>query len=324
MPAPQVKGRMVQTLSSAPPKARSEATKPGVVRSMTGYGRAALDETPRVTAEIRAVNNRFLKLGIKVPSRLGALEDRIKTLLSEMGIKRGSIDVSLFFEGADEESAYSLSEVVLKKYAQQARQIAKKSKLKADIPISALLPLPGVVTRADAAEDIDVVWARGRKALLLAIKDFDQMREREGHAMATDVRAQLAQLALHRSVILTLAPEALKGTIQKFKDRIAKLLDQAKVSAPLNPDALEREVVLMADRTDVSEELARLQSHFAQMEAALAAGGEAGKRLDFLTQELLRETNTIGSKAQDERITHRVVDMKGIIEKIREQVQNLE
>lgn len=307
-------------------KSKTEIQKTTVspVRSMTGFGRAALQDGPRVTAEIRAVNGRFLKLSVKVPGRFGALEDRVKTMLSELGLKRGSVDVSLYFEGADDESAYGISEVAVSAYLTQARQIAKKNKLKGDIPLSSLLSLPGVVTRIERTEDLNAVWIKAKKALTLAIKDFNQMREREGDAMVADLRSQLAQLALHQSTIQAAAPEVLKATMQKFKDRITKLLDQSNVSAPLNKDVLEREVVLAADRTDVSEELARLQSHFGQMESALADGGECGKKLDFLTQELLRETNTIGSKAQDERITHRVVEMKQVIEKIREQVQNLE
>ena len=294
------------------------------VLSMTGYGRAALKDTPRVTAEIRSVNGRFLKLSIKIPGRYGALEDRVKTVLTEHGIKRGSVDVSLFFEGAEDEASFGINELAVKSYVAQARQIAKKYKLKGDVQLGALLPLPGVVTRVEANEDINEVWARAKKALLAALKDFHHMREREGEAIVTDLRSQLAKLALHHSMIQTGAPESVKAAVQKLKDRIGKLLEQAIAGASLNPGMLEREVVMLADKMDVSEELARLQSHFVQMEAALAGGGETGKKLDFLTQELLRETNTIGSKAQDEQITHRVVDMKGLIEKLREQVQNLE
>jgi uncharacterized protein (TIGR00255 family) len=293
-------------------------------RSMTGYGRATIEDGQRVTAEIRAVNGRFLKLSVKVLGRYGALEDRVKTLLNEIGIKRGSVDVSLFFEGATDEGSFGINEAAVKHYLSQARAISKKHKIKGDVPLAALLPLPGVVKREELDEDIEAVWKRARKALEQAIKQFNEMREREGASIAADVRAQLALLAAHRIHIQGVAPEVLTNAIQKFKDRITKLLEQANVSAPLNHDVLERETVLMSDKTDISEELARLQSHFEQMEGTLVEGGETGKKLDFLTQELFRETNTIGSKANDERITHRVVEMKNLIEKIREQVQNLE
>jgi uncharacterized protein (TIGR00255 family) len=291
---------------------------------MTGYGRAVVDDAPRLTAEIRSVNGRFLKLSLKIPGRYGALEDRVKTLMNEAGVKRGNVDVMLFFDGDSGESAYGLNEATLKLYASQARTIAKRLKLSGSISIGSLLPLPGVIQRVEQAEDIEAVWKRCRKALLAALKQFNGMREQEGAAILADIRAQLAKLAEHRTAIELMAPEMIKTSLAKFKERINKLLADAQVSAPMNPDVLERETVLQGDRYDVSEELARLQSHFDQMESTLAGGGETGKKLDFLTQELFRETNTIGSKAQDERITHRVVEMKGLIEKIREQVQNLE
>ncbi len=313
MPVAEMK-RKSQALALALPPARS----------MTGYGRAVAEDGQRVTAEVRAVNGRFLKLSVKVPGRYGALEDRVKTLLNEQGIKRGSIDVSLFFESGGEEGSFGINAQAIRHYAGQARAIAKKQKLKGGIGLAALLPLPGVVVREETREDIETVWALAKKALQGALEQFNHMREREGAAMVADLRAQLTLLAQHRSVIQSAAPGALKSAIQKFKERVAKLLEQHAGGVQLNPDAIEREIVLMADRTDVSEELARLQSHFEQMESTLAGGGEIGKKLDFLTQELFRETNTIGSKAQDETLTHRVVDMKGLIEKIREQVQNLE
>jgi uncharacterized protein (TIGR00255 family) len=295
------------------------------IRSMTGYGRASVEDGERVTAEIRSVNGRFLKLTVKVPGRYGALEDRIKTLLNDAGIKRGSVDVFVFFESAEGEAGgYQINETAVKNYIAQARALSKKYKVKDGLTLASLLPLPDAVKRLDREDDIEAVWERAKKALAAALNDFNAMREREGLALAADVRVQLARLAEHRAAILAAGPDVLKAAMQRFRERITKLLEQANVSAPLNPDVLERETVLFTDRTDISEELARLWSHFEQMEAALTAGGETGKKLDFLTQELFRETNTIGSKAQDEKITHRVVEMKGLIEKIREQVQNLE
>lgn len=308
-------------------EARAKASEPaaGAVRSMTGYGRATVDDGGRVTAEIRAVNGRFLKLSVKVLGRYAGLEERIKALLAEQGIKRGNVDVSLFFDSAStDEDTYAISAAAVARYLRQARGLAKKHGLKGDVPLSALLPLPGVVTHETPEEDLEQVWGRSRRALLAALAHFNEMRAREGAASAADIRAQLARLAEHQAAIQAAAPEVLQSALQKLRDRIAKLLEQAGATTPLNQGVLEREVVVMADRMDIGEELARLRSHLQQMEATLAAGGETGKKLDFLTQELFRETNTLGSKAQDERITHRVVEMKGLIEKVREQAQNLE
>jgi uncharacterized protein (TIGR00255 family) len=295
------------------------------VRSMTGYGRARLEGALSTTAEVRSVNGRFLKLNVKVPGRYGALEDRIKELLSELGVKRGNIDVNIFLEGGfGEDGRYNIDETVVKHFLSQGRAVLKKCGLKEDLSLNALLPLPGVIKRDDTGDNIDAVWVQTKKALTQAVEHLNSMREREGAAMAADLRTQFAALREHHAAIQACASETLKNIIQRFKERIAKLMEQSGAGVSLNPDALEREIVLMGDRMDVSEELARLSSHFQQMEAALDEGGETGKKLDFLTQELLRETNTIGSKAQDEQITYRVVGMKGIIERIREQVQNLE
>ncbi len=291
---------------------------------MTGYGRAVAEAGRKVTAEVRSVNGRFFKLNVKLPGRYGALEDRIKTLINDLGVKRGSIDVNLFFEDGTDEGGSELNETVLAAYAKQAGKVAKKLKLKGGVPLAALMSLPGVVKRIDAKEDLEQVWALSRKALEKALEHFNHMREKEGASMAADIRSQLAKLADHREAIRAAAPDALKATVLRFKERIQKLLADAGVNAPLNNDVLERETVLATDRTDVSEEVARLESHFQQMESTLVEGGETGKKLDFLTQELFRETNTIGSKVNDDRVTYRVVDMKGLIEKIREQVQNLE
>jgi uncharacterized protein (TIGR00255 family) len=173
-------------------------------------------------------------------------------------------------------------------------------------------------------EDIDAVWERCRPVLEKALADFTGMREKEGASIAADVRHHLAKLSEHRGAIHAAAPDAMKAGIQRFKERVHKLLQDLSTNHTLNNDVIEREIVLATDRTDVSEELARLESHFHQMEETILEGGESGKKLDFLTQELFRETNTIGSKVNDERVTHRVVEMKGLIERIREQVQNLE
>ena len=306
---------------------KGQQTEPetAAIRSMTGYGSATVAEGGRVTAEIRAVNGRFFKLNVKVLGRYAALEDRIKTLLSAAGVKRGNMDVSLFFaDTAAGEEAYEINAAAVGRYLAQARALAKNYKLENDVGLSALLPLPGVVVRPAEEADLERIWARASKALLAALHGFNTMRLREGAACAADIRAQLAQLAQRQAAIRAAAPVVLSGAAQKLQERVARLLEQAKAAGQVNQEALEREVALMADRLDISEELARLQSHLEQFENTLAAGGEIGKKLDFLTQELFRETNTIGSKAQDERITYHVVEMKGLIEKIREQVQNLE
>ena len=296
------------------------------VRSMTGFGRATLNGgARRFTAEIRSVNGRFLKLTARVPPGYGAFEERIKAQLTAQGLRRGSVDVGLFFDSADDGGGrYSIDARAAIQYAKQGRALAKAVGAKAALPLQALLLLPGVVKRADAADDLDAVWSHCTRALASALTQWERMRVAEGATLASDIRGRLADLLAHRDTLASAAPEALNKSITRFKERVSRLLEKSGVALPMPAEALEREIVLAADRMDIDEELARLGSHLEQMEAALKEGGEAGKRLDFLTQELLRETNTIGSKANDQAITHLVVAMKGSIEKIREQVQNLE
>lgn len=307
-------------------KLNAKASASSAARSMTGYGRAVVTDTHgRLSAEIRSVNGRFLKVSVKLPPRYGALEERVRALLAERGVKRGSVDVGLFFDDSgDSATGHQLDAAVLRKYAQQAKAAAKTLGLRDGVSLESLLALPGAVRRQDAEEDLDAVWNRCAKALGQAVEDLDRMRVKEGAAMVCDVQARINELRTHREWLAKEAPNAKVAALEKFRQRIAKMLEDAGVAVEVSRENLERELVLYADRLDISEELARLASHFDQMDAALSGGGEIGKKLDFLTQELFRETNTVGSKAQNEAVTHRVVEMKGLIEKIREQVQNLE
>jgi len=302
-----------------------EAPQPGV-RSMTGFGRAEDAGSPsRICAEIRSVNGRFLKLGIKLPSRYGALEERVKAVLAEHGVRRGSVEVGVYIEnGTAADGAMSINAATLHAYVKQARAAGKKAGVKGGPSLDALLALPGVLARADVKEDLEDIWRRCLPVLRKGLAAFDAMRLKEGTALAKDIRARLAELMAHHAVLASAAPVALKANVAHFQKRIEKLLQDAGVSKPLDRDLLEREIVLASDRMDISEELTRLASHVEQMTATLALGTETGKQLDFLTQELNREVNTIGSKANDQAITHRVVEMKMLVEKIREQVQNLE
>ena len=312
------------------PEKSNSTTK--VVRSMTGYGRVVEPyASGRLSAEIRSVNNRFLKLSIKVPGRFGSVEDKIKALLEENGVTRGSVDVGIFIESAgssENGSGYEIDLNTAKTYAKQAKDIGRKVGISGSLSMDTLIGLPGVMKREEVSEDADAFWAAAGKTLLKALKQFEEMRGAEGKKMAEDVLGRVKELRAHRDFMAEQAPAVLEKGTQKIKERLAKKIEAVAAAGgnvtPLSQDNIEREVILLMDRTDISEEITRLGSHFEQMENALAAGGEVGKKLDFLTQELFRETNTIGSKTQDLGITHRVVDMKGIIEKIREQVQNLE
>jgi uncharacterized protein (TIGR00255 family) len=298
---------------------------PSTVYSMTGFGRAVTSSGKgRMVAEIRAVNGRYLKLTVKAPSRYGGLEERVKSLLAEQTVVRGTVEVGLFFDTTGQDAGYAIDEATVATYARQARQVVKRLKLKGDLSIDSLLALPGAVSRVEQNDDLDDVWKRVRPCLLKAIDQFDTMRRKEGAAMACDIQSRLADIHGHWTAMKAASPTSKQSAVARFKERVQKAMKEAGVNAPSSPESLDREVVMLADRLDFSEELARLESHLQQMTGTLSSGGEVGKKLDFLTQELFREINTIGSKCQDLSITHRVVEMKGLVEKIREQVQNLE
>jgi len=295
-------------------------------RSMTGYGRSVSDgPTGRYVAEVRSVNGRFMKLSVKTPSRYASFEERIKALIDEIGLIRGSVEVGLYFdEGGAEAAGFSLNAAALKAYVSQVKALSKQLKVKDGLTLTPLLSLPGVVARKEPDEDTESRWKPCAAVLGEALRQFNAMREKEGAALVRDIRARLDELRNHCQTLVSEAPKALETSRTRFRDRVTKALEAAGISGSLSPENLERELVLLADKMDVSEELARLGSHFEQMESTLKGGGEVGKKLDFLTQELFREVNTVGSKANDQSITHRMVEMKGLIEKIREQVQNLE
>ncbi len=294
---------------------------------MTGFGRATKKQPEgTLTAEIRSVNGRFLKVGVKAPPRMGSFEGRVKKLLGCLGVRRGSLDV---YVGINESSGtgtnFKINPDVVRQYASQLKGIKASQDLKAGaLAWGDLLQLPGVVEKDEATTDLDELWKRFEDVFKEAFAQFDAMRIKEGSAMRADVSERLADLRRHRKDLAKYAPQAKKEAVRKFKARITELLKKSNADQNADEVNLEREVVLIADRMDISEELARLESHFEQMDGILDEGAEVGKRLDFLTQELFREINTIGSKAQNESITHRVVEMKEQVEKIREQVQNLE
>lgn len=305
---------------------------------MTGYGRAVEKVGGGLTVEIRAVNGRFLKTTIKLPSGWGELEERVKALVVAEGVRRGTVEVWVHRGEAEANGCYEIAPEVVERYLKQLRRLRKKlqtaESAAAKFSPEALLALPGVVRRVESKFDAAAVWRRMEPLLRSALKRFVAMRKQEGAATAADVRAHLKELAKRRLELVSLAENTAAARLERLRARLVELLETPgaggrdganKLKNSLSRGALEREAALMADRADVGEELARLDSHFRQMNDILAHGGaEVGKTLDFLTQELLREVNTVGSKAQDVRLTRQVVAMKGLIEKVREQVQNIE
>lgn len=287
--------------------------------SMTGFGAAhAQHDTLSVTVELRAVNNRFLKITYRMPDAYQVLENEIDKLLRQE-LRRGTVQVQLQARRQARAEDYRLNVVALRSYQDQLRQCGDGAAVRLD----QLLMLPGVVqepTLDDTAPQQD--WTIIERVVKQALHQFQKMRAEEGAAMERELRALAGRITAELAAIQARAPEVVATYRQKLQERLSVLLKDNNL-AP-DPAALVREVAMFADRSDITEEIVRLASHLQQYDKVLAEPESPGRKLDFLVQEMNRETNTIGSKANDVTIAHHVVEIKGVLEKIRELIQNVE
>lgn len=293
--------------------------------SMTGQGQGRFQlGSVEITAEVRAVNNRHLKIQTRTSDGLGALEPRIESHVRTL-LRRGSLQLNIQMAGGLQASQYSLQEEVLISYLEQCSKIAERVGVPASVTVSDLLGLPGVV-REPRNMSQSPVDEELEKAVLHtvgeAIANLNRMRSAEGDSMGLELAAQLEKLRAISATIESRAPSVVEEYKEKLRARLAAVLPDGTLDLA-EPD-IRREVLVMADKADIREEIVRLRSHFDQFEKLLGADESQGRKLDFLIQELFRETNTIGSKASDARIAQQVVDMKTIIEQMRELVQNVE
>ncbi|MDD7445259.1 MAG: YicC family protein [Clostridiales bacterium] len=291
------------------------------MRSMTGYGRGGIERDGReLTLELKTVNHRFLDLNIRLPRALLFLEDGLRKGLNAR-LSRGHVDVFINYRNVREDAReVTLDGALLKAYARAMDEAALLVPgVKDDRALTRLVSMPDVLTVAERSEDQESVTALCADVLNLACDALEQMREREGESIGRDLAAKVDNLERIAGEIAGRAPGVVKDYQQRLNERIAELLQ-----SPPDPQRLAQEVAIFADRAAIDEELVRLSSHFAQFRHLLAASEPVGRKLDFLVQEMNREVNTIGSKASDLEIGKRVVEAKAEIEKIREQVQNIE
>ena len=291
------------------------------VRSMTGYGCAAVSRDQReITAEIKTVNHRFLDLNIKLPRGLISLEDRVRKKVSS-SLVRGHADVLISYRNLrDDAVTVRLDAALLRQYVHAVEDMAAHILPgETELPDTAFYAsLPGVLTEDRAAEDTEAVWQLMEEALGQALDQVAVMREREGQSLAADLSLHLDRLAQIRLAM----EEPAKNAPALYQQQLENRLQQLRASVP--QDRLAQEVALFADRAAVDEELSRLQSHIGQAGRLIAGKEPAGKKLDFLMQEMNREANTIASKSPDLALTDLAMDAKNEIEKLREQVQNAE
>ena len=295
-----------------------------MIRSMTGFGRARTEaEDMNITVEIKAVNSRYLDCTVKYPRVLAPFEERIKTLIQQSATSRGKVEVSILLERQSAEvGAVSVDMELTRGYLSALRKLSEELGITDDVTVSRLAANRDIFTYQRAEEDAEAIYARLLPVLTAASAEFLAARTAEGNRILADLEEKLAGIAARVDRIEALSAADKDGYKSKLEGRLRQLLGESGIVA--DEARLLTEVAVFADRIAIDEELVRLRSHFVAFRELVASREPAGRRLDFLMQEMNRETNTIGSKAQNSEIAHIVVDIKGELEKIREQVQNIE
>ena len=290
-------------------------------KSMTGFGRGEAEaKGRRWTVEIRCVNHRYLDLKIKLPRGYAGLEEKVRKCLTAV-LVRGRVDVTLSVSGdfSDLQEIEANHNLALT-YRDAIAKLADQLDLDNDVSLLRLVAYPDVLVLTQRAEDLAEVWPPMELALQEALTTCNRMRSEEGDAMAVDLQERLSQFAGVVAKIEARIPELLLEREAKLKERLEKLLGNVQ----LDPQRLAQEVAILSDKTDVTEEIVRLDSHINQFRAFLESEEATGRKIDFLLQEFLREVNTMASKINDADIAHLTVDLKAELEKMREQIQNIE
>ena len=292
-----------------------------MISSMTGFGRATVASDGReITIELKSVNHRYLDLAFRMPRHIGFIEDVLRQLLTGQ-LSRGHVDIFVNYRNTRTDArAVVIDEALMGAYLSAARKAAAQYELRDDITLSAAMRFPDVTDVIEAEEDRDAVAALAREAALRAVTAMKRMRAGEGERLCNDLLNRVTTVESIAGKIDVRAPFVVEEYRTKLSERIESMLGGVEVDRT----RLATEVALFADKASINEELVRLASHITEMRKVLGADEAPGRRLDIIVQEMNREFNTIGSKANDAEITSLVIAGKGEIEKIREQVQNIE
>lgn len=294
-----------------------------MINSMTGFGRATGQVDGVVYAvEIKTVNNRHFRAYLKLPDAAAFLGEAVEKLLKR-GISRGTVNFTLRIGSMPVGAVYEIDEEAIKVYAQKLSDVAEQITINSKIDLAGLISLPGVVQTVEP----DEAFAQTVKKTVLelageALENLAQARQTEGQALAEDLKVNCDVIAEKRKLIEDRSPVVVKLYHEKLAKRVDELLAGGKLQ--IDSDLLAREVAIFADRSDIAEEINRLGSHLKQFDEVCNAKGDVGRRLDFTCQEMLREANTIASKACDAEIAGNVIDIKCAIDRLKEQVQNVE
>ncbi len=294
-----------------------------MIKSMTGFGRSEYSDGKRsIIVEIKSVNHRYSDISIKMPRRYSFAEDRLKASVKDIA-RRGKIDVSIMVENITEgDTNIRLNTMVAKQYYDNLQELQKNFNLGGDITLQFLATLPDVLKSVPVLDDEEAIYKSLQIPVLEAAGKLNEMRILEGSKLADDIIVRGDYIRTQVTEIEKRSPEVTACYAEKLKERIKELIGN---NIALPEDRILVEAAIFADKCNITEELVRLNSHIIQLNNIVSKSNQPdGKKLDFLVQEMNREANTIGSKANDIEITNRVLEIKSEIEKIREQVQNIE
>lgn len=292
-----------------------------MIKSMTGFGRCEISEGDRkVTVEIKSVNHRYLDMAVKLPKKLSYFDSAIRGVLKKYA-QRGKVDVFVSYEDLSEgNKVLSYNEGIAAQYVEYFRRMQERFGLTDDITVSVLADCPEVLVMEEQPENEEEIWQFLEKAMTGACEKFVDSRVSEGEALKADLMEKLDEMLTDVAFIEARAPQILTEYRQKLEAKIREVLSDAQ----LDENRIAAEVTIFADKICVDEEMVRLKSHIRATKDALNAGGSVGRKLDFIAQEMNREANTTLSKANDLEVSDRAIELKTAIEKVREQIQNIE
>jgi len=290
------------------------------MKSMTGFGRASLESNGKnYIIEIKTVNNKYSDITVKSPKRLSFMEDKIRKQIANR-ITRGKVEVSVsFFDFSNKSKNVVLNKEIAKEYIKQLREIADENNLSENISVVEIAKLPDILNSIDSDNDEEIA-SEALKCLNMALDSLIEMRKAEGENIKQDLLVRIERV---QNLVDKIAENS-KGIVEEYVSKLEKRVKEILKTDVVDENRIAQEAVIYADKTSIEEELTRLNSHIVQFKELVNSDGPVGKKLDFMIQEMNRETNTIGSKAGSGEITKAVIDLKVELEDIREQIQNIE
>lgn len=290
------------------------------MKSMTGFGRASLESNGKnYIIEIKTVNNKYSDITVKSPKRLSFMEDKIRKQIANR-ITRGKVEVSVsFFDFSNKSKNVVLNKEIAKEYIKQLREIADENNLSENISVVEIAKLPDILNSIDSDNDEEIA-SEALQCLNMALDSLIEMRKAEGENIKQDLLERIERV---QNLVDKIAENS-KGIVEEYVSKLEKRVKEILKTEVVDENRIAQEAVIYADKTSIEEELTRLNSHIVQFKELVNSDGPVGKKLDFMIQEMNRETNTIGSKAGSGEITKAVIDLKVELEDIREQIQNIE